>query len=261
MWATKKVLIDPKTSKVRIYDEKFAKQHPNLLYTQILHNGMCLTTPFHLQSFDENSIQVHTAKLEAISKKGANNIDAQLKLESCRPDAHGQLWKVIKATHSNQNDSHGFALRERDSGYCLRPDVVKAHTKKEVSKEVNAVFYPCSGVAHSIFEIQTPSGDLPVWYDHNGVIKSDNGFCLDVPNDPKSNSNRGSIVFLQKCVDDEYDRWDYVVDYDKTVKIINDFTGNCLYPYKKDEGVISNAQENQLVQKDHVMLDLVKVGQ
>ena len=46
----------------------------------------------------------------------------------------------------------------------------------------------------------------------------------------KSNSNRGSIVFLQKCVDDEYDRWDYVVDYDKTVKIINDFTGNCLYP-------------------------------
>ena len=113
MWATKKVLIDPKTSKVRIYDEKFAKQHPNLLYTQILHNGMCLTTPFHLQSFDENSIQVHTAKLEAISKKGANNIDAQLKLESCRPDAHGQLWKVIKATHSNQNDSHGFALRER----------------------------------------------------------------------------------------------------------------------------------------------------
>ena len=63
---------------------------------------MCLTTPFHLQSFDENSIQVHTAKLEAISKKGANNIDAQLKLESCRPDAHGQLWKVIKATHSNK---------------------------------------------------------------------------------------------------------------------------------------------------------------
>ena len=193
--------------------------------------------------------KVHEAKLEAISKKGANNIDAQLKLESCRPDAHGQLWKVIKATHSNQNDSHGFALRERDSGYCLRPDEVKAHTKKEVSKEVNAVFYPCNGVAHSIFEIQTPSGDLPVWYDHNGVIKSDNGFCLDVPNDPKSNSNRGSIVFLQKCVDDEYDRWDYVVDYDKTVKIINDFTGNCLYPYKKDEGVISNAQENQLVQR------------
>ena len=77
---------------------------------------MCLTTPFHLQSFDENSIQVHTAKLR-LYKKGANNIDAQLKLESCRPDAHGQLWKVIKATHSNQNDSHGFALRERDSGW------------------------------------------------------------------------------------------------------------------------------------------------
>ena len=42
--------------------------HPNSSY------GMCLTTPFHLQSFDENSIQVHTAKLEAISKKGANNM-------------------------------------------------------------------------------------------------------------------------------------------------------------------------------------------
>ena len=47
-------------------------------------------------------------------------------------------------------------LSERDSGYCLRPDVVKAHTK-EVSKGL-MLFLPCSGVAHSIFEIQTPSG-------------------------------------------------------------------------------------------------------
>ena len=49
---------------------------------------------------------------------------------------HGQLWKVIKATHSNQNNSHGFAS-ERDSGYCLRPDEVKAYKKR--GKEVNAV--------------------------------------------------------------------------------------------------------------------------
>jgi hypothetical protein len=40
-----------------------------------------------------------------------------------------------------------------------------------------------------------------------------------------------------------------VVEYDKTVKIINDFTGYCLYPYDQKEGKIPSAVTGQLVQR------------
>ena len=88
---------------------------------------------------------------------------------------------------------------ERDSGYCLQPETVKAHTNKK-SKEVNAVFYPCLGIAHGTFELTIPNNDLPVWFDHNGVIKSDNGYCLDVPDDVQADkSDVGTVVYLKEC--------------------------------------------------------------
>ena len=62
--------------------------------------------------------------------------------------------------------------------------------------------------------------------------------------DPAAAADKtGSVVYLKTCANDEYDRWDYVVEYDKTVKITNDFTGHCLYPYEQAEGAISSAAE------------------
>ena len=105
-------------------------------------------------------------------------------------------------------------------------------------------------MAHGTFELVVPNDEMPIWYDHNGVIKSDNGYCLDVPNDLAADADKGgSVVYLSACEDDQFDRWDYVVEYDKNVKIINDFTGHCLYPYDAAEGKIPDAVTGQLVQR------------
>ena len=247
LWSTKRVQIDL-SGHVIPWNQKLATTFPNRVYAQLVHNGACLTTPFHLQSYDSKSKDEHQKLLLDVAMKHPTNPSAHLSLGACRADGKGQLWKVVKTTH-HANDNHGFKLQERDSAYCLRPNSVKAHTKK-TSKEVNGVFYPCSGIAHGTFELTVPNSSMPIWYDHNGVIKSDNGYCLDVPNDPMANSDQsGSVVYLKKCTNDEYDRWDYVVEYDKTVKIVNDFTGHCLYPYDEKEGKIANAQGGQLVQR------------
>ncbi|MBT4463955.1 MAG: RICIN domain-containing protein [Rhodospirillaceae bacterium] len=221
---------------------------PNRVYSQLIHNGSCLTTPFHLATYDAAARKAHTEKLTAVAMKHPSDQDSHLTLTPCRNDGKGQLWKVVKDSH-DKDGVHGFKLQERDSAYCLRPGTVKAQTKKK-TKEVKGVFYPCNGVAHGTFELTVPNNSMPIWYDHNGVIKSDNGFCLDVPNDPAAAADKtGSVVYLKTCANDEYDRWDYVVEYDKTVKIINDFTGHCLYPYEQAEGAISSAAEGQLVQR------------
>jgi hypothetical protein len=247
LWSTNRRLVNLSGHLVP-WDPSFAKKFPNRVYTELIHNGACLTTPFHLAAYDAISKQAHAKNLTKIAKGGPGKSDAHLTLAACRKDGRGQLWKVVKLTHAN-NNKHGFKLQERDSGYCLRPDSVKAHTKKQ-SKEVKGVFYPCTGIAHGTFELTIPNDTMPIWYDHNGVIKSDNGYCLDVPNDPAANADsHGSVVYLKKCANDEYDRWDYVVEYDKTVKIINDFTGHCLYPYDQEEGKISEAHHGQLVQR------------
>ncbi|MBO6522074.1 MAG: RICIN domain-containing protein [Rhodospirillales bacterium] len=247
LWTTKRVLID-RAGKIIPFNEDFATKWPSRVYAQLQHNGLCLTTPFHLTGTDTASIEAHSALLVKVAQGHPSSTDAHLSLAACRNDGRGQLWKVVKDTH-DQDGVHGFKLQERDSAYCLRPGTVKANTKQS-TKEVNGVFYPCTGVAHGTFELTTPNSDMPVWYDHNGVIKSDNGYCLDVPDDPQADaSDKGSIVFLKECSDDEYDRWDYVVEYDKAVKIVNDFTGHCLYPYDQAEGAIAGAQHGQLVQR------------
>ena len=247
LWSTKKVLVD-KAGKLAPFDEAFARKWPNRVYAQLVHNGACLTTPFHLADYDPAAKKAHQDKLAAVASKHPTHEDAHLSLSPCRPDGKGQLWKVVKDAH-NPNGPHGFKLQERDSAYCLRPGKVKANTK-QTNKEVNGVFYPCTGIAHGTFELTVPNNDMPIWYDHNGVIKSDNGFCLDVPEELTAAANdKGSVVYLKACTDDEYDRWDYVVEYDKKVKIVNDFTGYCLYPYDQAEGAITNAQAGQLVQR------------
>ncbi len=247
LWSTKRVLIDL-SGKIIQYNDAFATKWPNRVYSQMQHNGLCLTTPFHLEAYDPASKKTHSEQLLAVASKHSSDRDAHLSLTACRQDGKGQLWKVVKDTH-DQDGVHGFKLQERDSSYCLRPGTVHAHTKKS-TKEVNGVFYPCSGIAHGTFELTVPNNSMPIWYDHNGVIKSDNGLCLDVQNDPSAAADtRGSVVFLKDCANDEYDRWDYVVEYDKTVKIVNDFTGYCLYPYQQAEGAIPGAAEGQLVQR------------
>ncbi len=248
LWSTKRKLVNHSGHLVP-WNDAFATKFPSRVYTQLVHNGACLTTPFHLASYDAKSKREHAQKLTQVARGGPEKRGAHLKLSACRSDGRGQLWKVVKQTHSNVEKSHGFKLQERNSAFCLRPDSVKAHTKKN-NKEVNAVFFPCTGIAHGTFELTVPNSDMPIWYDHNGVIKSDNGFCLDVPNEPAANADKtGSIVYMKKCTDDQYDRWDYVVEYDKSVKILNDFTGHCLYPYDKREGAIPAAQHGQLVQR------------
>jgi hypothetical protein len=248
LWSTERKLVN-KSGHMIPWDAAIAKTFPNRVYAELIHNGDCLTTPFHLENYDAGSKKKHFARLDEIAKANPKNVAAHLTLSACRVDGKGQLWKVVKTAHHNNEKLHGFKLQERDSAYCLRPDTVKAHTKK-TSKEVKGVFFPCSGIAHGTFELTMPNSDLPIWYDHNGVIKSDNGFCLDVPDDPRADrSQTGSVVYLKKCTDDKFDRWDYVVDFDKTVKIINDYTGHCLYPYDRAEGKIPEAQTDQLVQR------------
>ena len=248
LWSTRRKLVDLKGHMIP-WNPAFVKRFPNRVYTQIINNGSCLTTPFHLQGYDAASKQAHRQQVFEIAKNNPASTAAHLSLASCRNDGKGQLWKVVKTTHHANSKNHGFKLQERDTAFCLRPDSVKGHTKKS-SKEVNGSFYPCTGIAHGTFELTIPNSDMPIWYDHNGVIKTDNGYCLNVPNDPAADADAtGSPVYLKKCSDDEYDRWDYVVEYDKTVKIINDFTGHCLYPYDQKEGKIPSAVTGQLVQR------------
>ena len=274
-------LRDPITKrKYTTYRESVEKnvkyQYSMLKYSQLLHNNSCLSAPMSLsktaqrmRDFLETSAKSdqtkeivvdgwfrtkrglidtkaardeYWKKLKSVASKKAHEIKAHLVLEACNKDGSGQLWQVSKAA------KNGYQIRERESGFCLRPETIKAQVKSE-PQNVLAVFYPCIGEAHEIFEIFPPTAKMPVWYDHNGVIKSDNGFCMDVPENQETISSTGSLVYLAACTNDQTDRWDYSVEYDKTVKITNDYTGYCLYPYDQDEGVISSAKNNSLVQR------------
>ena len=255
---------------------RHVKFHYKMLkYSQLLHNNSCLTAPFGLNKTltsmrekVENSIEAsetayvsrnefftgegvfdtvkaqneYWKKLQSLASKRPIETKAHLVLEACKNDGSGQLWQISKTANN------GYQIRERESGFCLRPETIKAQVKSE-PKNVLAVFYPCIGEAHEIFEIFPPTAKMPVWYDHNGVIKSDNGFCMDVPENRETISSTGSLVYLATCTNDQTDRWDYSVEYDKTVKITNDYTGFCLYPYDQDEGVIPSAKNNSLVQR------------
>ena len=220
---------------------------PNPEYVQLQHNGACLTTPFHLADNSENARAAHLKELMTVARSYPTKSNAYLTLKSCRQDGKGQLWKVIKETH-NSSDNHGFSIMERESGFCLRPETVKTQLNSK-TQDVHAVFYPCNGTAHQTFEMFAPNNSMPIWYDHNGVIKSDNDLCLDVPESMAEARNEGTEVFMKACTNDQTDRWDYSVEYDKTVKINNDYTGYCLYPYDKAEGAIPATKQGQLVQR------------
>jgi len=244
---TNKVHYEDRTKKILGFKipVKIAIDNPE--YVQLLHNGDCLTTPFHLTDTTPQARQEHLRQLMRIASSHPSDSDAFLTMKSCRQDGKGQLWKVVKKAHSSDGD-HGFAIQERESGFCLRPESVKAQRKSK-THDVHAVFYPCNGAAHQTFEMFPPDGSMPVWYDHNGVIKSDHDLCVDVPQNLDEARNKGTVVFMHECTNDQTDRWDYTVEYDKTVKIVNDYTGFCLYPYHANEGAISNARDGQLVQR------------
>ena len=261
LWATKRVHFNNITQQItinKVHTEKRIKKIlgqkikvdviiKNPEYVQLLHNGDCLTTPFHMTDTTPKARQQHLRQLMKVASSHPSDSDAYLSMRSCRQDGKGQLWKVIKETHGN-NENHGFAIQERESGFCLRPETVKAQEKSK-THDVHAVFYPCNGTAHQTFEMFPPNDTMPVWYDHNGVIKSDHDLCIDVPQNLAEARNKGTIVFMHECTNDQTDRWDYIVEYNKTVKIVNDYTGFCLYPYHANEGVIPNARDGQLVQR------------
>jgi len=261
LWATKRVRFNNVTQRItsnKVHVENRTKTingmripvHINVSnpeYVQLLHNGDCLTTPFHLTDTTPEARKQHLRKLMDVARSHPSDADAFLTMKSCRQDGKGQLWKVVKETHGD-NDNYGFAIQERESGFCLRPETVKVQ-KKSKTHDVHAVFYPCNGAAHQTFEMFRPDNSMPVWYDHNGVIKSDHDLCVDVPQNLAEARNKGTVVFMHECSNDQTDRWDYTVEYDKTVKVINDYTGFCLYPYHANEGAIPDARDGQLVQR------------
>ena len=261
LWATKRVHFNNVTQQITINKEHIEKRIKKIMgqkikvdvriknpeYVQLLHNGDCLTTPFHMTDTTPQARQQHLRQLMKVASSHPSDSDAYLTMRSCRQDGKGQLWKVIKETHGN-NENHGFAIQERESGFCLRPETVKAQEKSK-THDVHAVFYPCNGTAHQTFEMFPPNDSMPVWYDHNGVIKSDHDLCVDVPQNLAEARNKGTVVFMHECTNDQTDRWDYIVEYNKTVKIVNDYTGFCLYPYHANEGAIPDARDGQLVQR------------
>ena len=262
LWTTKKVYFDNAENKITTKKNRIenhcalklpgkecfyiSSPVPNPEYTRLEHNGACLTTPFQLKDTSKKARAAHLKKLMKIAEQHPSDGNGYLTLKSCTMDGRGQLWKVNKETHDRDNN-HGFSIQERESGFCLRPELVNTSVNSK-TQDVHAVFYPCNGAAHQTFEMFPPNDTLPVWYDHNGVIKSDNDLCLDVPKNEALN-NKGTEVFLEECTNDQTDRWDYSVEYNKTVKIFNDYTGYCLYPYHKNEGAISGVSQGQLVQR------------
>ena len=235
------------TSKVR----RLSEQAPNRRYSQIKHNGKCLTFPHALGTHDDKTIikfEKNIQKIATSPTKAVVNVNL-VKMENCNDQAIGQLWKITKISDYGNDMESGYSLKERSSGYCIRTEADAAHLNAR-KRTMFAVVYPCTGSPNEIFEVRNNKrGDIPVWYDHSGVIKTETGYCLDVPDENISTRSSGTPVFLKKCEDDKYDRWDFVVEYDKKVKIINDLTGFCLYPYKSIERQIRGAETDQLVQR------------
>ena len=257
LWHTLERYVDGKKTVPRGQNYEWLSSHLlfqkslNRKYSQIKHNGKCLTWPKALQAHDKKSLKnfkkllMKIAKSETKAKPRFN----LLKMEGCNDKATGQLFKIIKFSDSGNEKEIGFRVIERSSSYCVRTESDAAHWGDQ-KREMHAVVYPCNGSPNEVFEVrENKKTDIPVWYDHSGVIKTDNEYCLDVPNSKISTKSTGTPVFLKKCEDDEYDRWDFVVEYDKKIKIINDLTGFCLYPYKTVEGQIKSAKTNQLVQR------------
>ena len=256
LWHTLERYVDGKEVLSRSQNKSFKKSRLYQIkgtrkYSQIKHNGKCLTFPQALQAHDPRSKE----RFKKIVQKIANDPTKArprvnlLKMETCDDKAVGQLWKITITSDYGNKKERGYRLKERSSGYCVRTEADAAHLNDQ-KRSMYAVVYPCTGSPNEIFEVRrNKRGDIPVWYDHSGVIKTDNEYCLDVPNSKISTKSTGTPVFLKKCEDDEYDRWDFVVEYDKKVKIVNDLTGFCLYPYKSIEGHIKNAKTNQLVQR------------
>ena len=245
----KEVLAKSQNNSKRVLELK--NKSPNLKYVQIKHNGRCLTFPQALQGHDDRS----QAKFDRDSKKIVENSTVAkvrvniIKMENCTSAAIGQLWKISKVSDADGEREDGFQIKERSSGFCVRTESDAAHLNL-FERELHAVIFPCTGSPNEIFELrENIKGDVPVWYDHSGVIKTENEYCLDVPATRISAQPKGTTVFLKKCEDDRYDRWDFVVEYDKKAKIINDLTGFCLYPYQSSEGIIPGARTDQLVQR------------
>lgn len=238
-------------SKMKTRESKAWKEaRPTRNYVQFKHSGKCLTVPLPNKPSDSNKLEKLLKHFENLSKNPPTGVRKNsLVMKPCRDDAWGQLWKLTVFTDNKNSMETGYRMRERDGNFCMRPETVKAHNNHK-GEPVDLVIFPCLGSPHESFELrEMKNGHVPVWYDHNGVIKSDNGFCLDVPAHPMSSKMSGSAVFLEKCKDDIFDRWDFVVEYDKKIKIINDYTGYCLYPYVKGEGSLPGVEHNQLVQR------------
>ena len=261
LWSTVERLVDGDT--VVPLREMKTKQlvawegtNSNKRYVQFKHNGKCLTVPLpkkpsnlkEIEKLLKHYLNIARQPTKAVAKNS-------LKLKTCRKDASGQLWKLTLAADSGNKMEKGYTIRERDGSFCMRSETFAAHLNAEApdndkGKSASLVIYPCTGSPHETFELRRLKlGQAPAWYDHNGVIKSDNGFCLSVPATPMAKKISGSIVLLKKCSDNRYNRWDWVVEYNKNVKIINDYTGYCLYPYNSKAGVIPLADEGQLVQR------------
>ena len=228
----------------------------NKRYVQFKHNGKCLTVPLPKEPSNLKEREKLRKQYRKLAGKPTKSVSKNsLKLKSCRKDAWGQLWKLTLVADSGNKMEEGYTIRERDGSFCMRSETFAAHNNadardNEKGKPAALVIYPCTGSPHETFELRRLKlGEAPAWFDHNGVIKSDNGFCLVVPPAPIMTKISGSTVFLQKCKDNRYDRWDWVVEYNKNVKIINDYTGYCVFPYNAKAGVIPLAEEGQLVQR------------
>ena len=89
LWSTRSKLVDLKGLMVP-WNPTFVKRFPNRVYTQIINNGSCLTTPFHLQGYDAASKQLHRQKMSEITKNNPASTGAHLSLASCRDDGKGQ---------------------------------------------------------------------------------------------------------------------------------------------------------------------------
>ena len=130
LWATKRVHFNNVTQQItinKVHTEKRIKKIlgqkikvdviiKNPEYVQLLHNGDCLTTPFHMTDTTPQARQQHLRQLMKVASSHPSDSDAYLTMRSCRQDGKGQLWKVIKETHGN-NENHGFAIQERESGF------------------------------------------------------------------------------------------------------------------------------------------------
>ena len=164
--------------------------------------------------------------------------DNKLKVSGC-VNATEYYWKVIK---------HGdgwMQLANRANSHCLH-----FYDSNGIPSQAKAEWAPCVGSANQVFRVADSTS--PKYHKAGVAFRSDtSGLCFG------NAAKEDAPVHLVNCLGGNVALYDYLVDIEGRIKIVNTRTGRCLQPHNYKTGV--NLSEAVCTQLDYQWWGAIQV--